>query len=53
MESQRHMGKLKRLFKQFENATQLDVCKAELENALDVFQVGLWTWILTEILKEA
>ncbi|KAJ6619280.1 hypothetical protein B0H10DRAFT_1946937 [Mycena sp. CBHHK59/15] len=36
---QQGMGKIKQIFKQFENASRLEACKAELQDSLDVFRL--------------
>ncbi|KAJ7858483.1 hypothetical protein B0H14DRAFT_2748707 [Mycena olivaceomarginata] len=39
LKTQQGMSKLKRLFKHLENVSQLDICKTELQQSLDVFRV--------------
>jgi hypothetical protein len=40
MKGQQAMGKIKQLFKQGISAAQLDVCRADLQEALSAFRVS-------------
>jgi hypothetical protein len=46
MRTQLEQGKIKRLFKSQDNATQLEACKSGLQHAIAVFNVSIDDYIL-------
>ncbi|KAJ7240914.1 hypothetical protein C8J57DRAFT_1527246 [Mycena rebaudengoi] len=49
LKAQQKMGKIKKLFKQPDNAGKLEMCKQELNKAIGMFRVRAWDSTLSQI----
>ncbi|KAJ7112025.1 hypothetical protein C8R43DRAFT_153306 [Mycena crocata] len=51
LKTQQEMGKLKRLFKHLQNVSQLETCKAELQESRDIFRVHVGQMTISGIAR--